>query len=155
MRKSNCNTVSAISGDGDSQRLTKCASEKAENTFSGAAEKRRRTSATAASDIIAGDLRQQAIELIDGPCPERLMTRDPPSRIPQRLLAQPEPMDTALDFPFNQPGLLQHFQVLRDRGLGRAELTAELARAPGLAPRQCTNHRPAGAVGQGSKREIE
>jgi hypothetical protein len=47
--------------------------------------------------------------LIDGTSPECLMARDPPLRILERLLAQPEPMDTALDRSFDEARLLQHF----------------------------------------------
>ena len=56
---------------------------------------------------------------------------------------------------FAPPGLFEHLQVLRDRRLGGAESASEFARAAGLAPRQCMNHRPPGAVGQGSKCEVQ
>jgi len=45
--------------------------------------------------------------------------------------------------------------MFRDRGLSGAELAAKLAGASGLTLRERMDDRPAGAVGQGVKSEIE
>jgi hypothetical protein len=105
--------------------------------------------------VIAGDLRQEATELIECPCPERLVTRNPRTRIFQRLWSQPESMDTTFNRAFDKPGLFQHLEVLRNRGLGRAESPAKFAGASGLAARKRMNHRTAGAVSQSSKCVIQ
>jgi hypothetical protein len=52
---------------------------------------------------------EQPIELIDGPCPESLLARDPTFGLLEWLLAQSEPMYTPLDRPFDKTGLLKHF----------------------------------------------
>jgi hypothetical protein len=84
------------------------------------------------SAIIACDLRQQPIELIDGPIPERLVPRDPAAHLLQRPLAQPKPVYAPFDGALNEPGPFQHFEVIRNRGLCGTELSAELASAASL-----------------------
>src|SRR5688572_28814648 len=118
MWKSNSRTVSFTPGDGVSQRLTSEASAKAENTFVGAAARRWRTSAMVASRTIARLFGQQPIEQSDRPGPECLVTGEPPLSVPQRLPAQPEPMDSAFDGAKDKAGFFQHLQMLRDRRLG-------------------------------------
>jgi hypothetical protein len=41
---------------------------------------------------------------------------------------------------FNEPGLLQHFEVIRDCGLCGTEVSAELAGAASLTARKDMNH---------------
>jgi hypothetical protein len=52
---------------------------------------------------------QQPIELINGPCPECLLARDPTFGLLERLLAQSEPMYTPLNRPFDKACPLKHF----------------------------------------------
>jgi hypothetical protein len=49
---------------------------------------------------------QQPIELFNGPCPERLLVRDPLFGLLKRLLAQPKPMYTSFNRPLDETGLL-------------------------------------------------
>src|SRR3569832_2337005 len=116
MRKSNCNTVSLISGAGESHRARRRASENAANTFSGATANRRRTS-TRVPLVIARRLRQQTIELRDSAGPERLMACDPSAGVLQRLAAQSKQMHASFNATFDQPGLLLHFEMLGNRRL--------------------------------------
>jgi len=83
------------------------------------------------------------------------MPRNPAAGVLQRLSTQSEPMDAPFDGAFDEPGLFEHLEVLRNRRLGGAEPAAELAGASGVALRQRMNHRTAGAVGQSSKCVIE
>jgi hypothetical protein len=107
------------------------------------------------SAVIARDLRQQPIELIDGPFPEGLVTFNPSTSLLKRLLTQPKPMDAPFYRAFNEPGSFQHFEMLRNSGLRGAELAAELTRAASLTPRKRVNHRTPRAVGQGAEGAIE
>lgn len=83
------------------------------------------------------------------------MTRNPSASLLKGFPAQPKLMDAPFYLAFHYPGLFQHFQVLRNGGLGRAELAAELPGVAGLAARQRMNHRTPGAVSQSVKGEIE
>jgi hypothetical protein len=68
------------------------------------------------------------------------MTPNPSTRHLKRFPAQPKPMDAPFNRAFNKPGSFQHFQVLRNRGLGGAELAAELAGAASLTSCKRMNH---------------
>lgn len=91
----------------------------------------------------------------DRASPELLMPSDPASRILQRSATQSEPMNAAFDRALDEPRLLQHFQVLRNRWLRRAELMAEFTCTARLAARERINHRPPSTVGQSSKRHVQ
>ena len=135
----------------ESQRPTQRASANAAKSFSGATRKCRHTSTAVSSAIIACDFRQQPIELLDGPIPERLMPRDPAARLLQRRLSQAKSMNAPVNGAFNEPGPFQHFEVIGNSGLCGTELSAEFAGTAGLASRQGMNHGATGAVRQGAK----
>jgi hypothetical protein len=107
------------------------------------------------SAIIAYDFRQQPIKLINGPIPKRLVACDPAARLLQRPLTQPKPVYAPFDRAFNEPGPFQHLEVIRNSGLCRTELSAELAGAASLTSRKGVNHRATGAVRQGAKGPIQ
>src|SRR5262249_7737585 len=145
-----------MSGEGVSQRLTRRASAKAAKTLCGAAARRRRSSTrVSAACVVAPGRSQQLFELVDRPGPECPMTGDPPRRVVERLGAQPKAMKAPLDGPLDEPGALEHLQVFRNGGLGRAEPASEFAGAAGFAPREGMNHRTAGAVGEGAERAVK
>ena len=93
--------------------------------------------------------------MIDGSLPECLMARNPSARPFKGLPAQPELMNSPFHRAFDYPGLLQHFQVLGNGGLGGAELAAKFAGVASLAARERMNHRTSGAVGESVKSKIE
>jgi hypothetical protein len=92
------------------------------------------------SAVIARDFRQQPIELIDGPIPERLVPSDPAAHLLQRPLTQPKPVYASFNRAFDEPCPFQHSDVIRNRGLCRTELSAELAGAAGLTTCKDMNH---------------
>jgi len=83
------------------------------------------------------------------------MTGDPTFCIAQGLPTQLEPMNAALDPSLDKASLFEDLQMLRDRGLGGGELTAELAGASRPAPRERANHRSARTVGEGPEGKIQ
>jgi hypothetical protein len=68
------------------------------------------------------------------------MSRNPTTRILQRPLPQPKPVYAPFNRAFNEPGLFQHFEVIRNSGLCGTELSAELAGAASLTTCQCMDH---------------
>ena len=55
------------------------------------------------------------------------MPDDPAPRLLERLLAQPKPVYASFNRAFDKSSLFQHFEVIRNGGLRRSELSAELA----------------------------
>jgi hypothetical protein len=124
--------VSLISDDGVSQRLTNSALANIANTLSGAAPRRRRTSALG---LVCNHLLrapcQKSIRLINGSFPERLMSRNPSARLFKGFPAQSELMDPSFNPAFHYSRVFQDFQVLgncRLRGVKPpTKFTASLA----------------------------
>ena len=83
------------------------------------------------------------------------MALDPGAGFLQRLLSQTKEMHPPLNIAFDQLGLLEHFEMAGNGGLGRVELLAELTGAARLAPGQCVDHRTARLVRKGLKSAIE
>jgi len=83
------------------------------------------------------------------------MPDDPAPRLLQRLLAQPKPVYASFNRAFDKSSLFQHFEVIRNGGLRRSELSAELTGAASLTPSENMNHGATRAVRQGAKGTIQ
>src|SRR4029079_2838600 len=57
------------------------------------------------------------IDYVEHPAPEGALAIHPVGRLAQHVGLEREPMRAAVDDPGDDPGLLEHLQVLRDRGL--------------------------------------
>src|SRR6185437_8606275 len=117
--------------------------------------RRRRISARESSAVIARPLQQKPLQLIGSAFPEGLLTRNPSAGLFKGLASQPEPMDAALHPSLYDSGFFQHFEVLGNGGLGRAELAAQFAGAAAFPFCKRMNHRAPSAIGQCMEGEIE
>ena len=107
------------------------------------------------SFIARRPLRKQGVELRHGPRPEGLVPTNPGASFIEGRLPQTKTVYAPFDPALDQTGLLQDLQMFRNRRLGRAELTAQFARAAGLALAQRIDHRSARAVSERVEGSIE
>ena len=94
-------------------------------------------------------------ELIDRPVPERLVTGEPASRLAQPSQLQSEPVHAAGYGPFDELRLLEHLQVLRNRWLRRAEMSAQLSRGARLTLSKLVQDRSTRPIAQCPKGTVE
>ena len=79
---------------------------------------------------------------------------DPVGHVPERTCPQPTRTPLGLTSLLDEPGSLQHPQVLRDRGLAHVERFGEILDR-GLASGEASQDRPPGRVGQGGECRAE
>ena len=64
-------------------------------------------------------------------------------------------MDPAVNRSDDEPGILEHLQMFRDRGLGGTITASELTSAPEFARGEPLNHRAARPIRQCAKGAVE
>jgi hypothetical protein len=86
--------------------------------------------------------------------PESSILLDPFDGVEQRRRSEPTAMDAAIDIADQQPGALEHFEMLRNGRLGYSERARKFSDGC-LTSRQACNDRPACRVRKRCENEIE
>ena len=97
---------------------------------------------------------QQGVEALEAPLPELAVALEPVGGLGERLGLEPARPPLRVAAARNQPGALEHLEVLGDRGLAHRERLGEL-RHRGLARREPGEDRPAGGIGERRERRVE